>query len=95
MAAESVHIGGHRSRLRKIARPGKLRCVRQTDMKPSTLQLARSYVSALRKHLRQDGRASLAPAMRLGRQTVAIGLKTLDLARMHEQALVTLLAPGE
>ena len=64
-------------------------------MKPSTLQLAQSYVSALRKHLRQDGHASLAPALRLGRQTVAIGLKTLDLARIHEQALVTLLAPGE
>ena len=64
-------------------------------MKLPSDRLAQSYVSALRTHLRQDGHASLEPALRLGRQTVAIGLKTLDLARIHEQALATLLVPGK
>ena len=91
----SVHIGGHRSRLRKTGRPGKCRCIRRTDMKPPALQLAQSYATALRKHLCQDGHASLAPALRLGRQTLAIGLKTPHLARIHEEALVTLLLPGD
>ena len=63
-------------------------------MKQPSLQLAQGYVSALRKHLLADGRASLKSALRLGRQTVAIGLTTLDLARIHEQAVVTLLSLG-
>ena len=45
---------------------------------------------ALRKHLKPGSRASLLPALRLGRQAVVLGLETLDLARMHEQALVNL-----
>jgi signal transduction histidine kinase len=32
----------------------------------------------------------LEPALGLGREAVALGLETLDLARIHEQALVTL-----
>jgi len=32
----------------------------------------------------------LKPAVRLGRQAVALGLETLELARIHERALVTL-----
>jgi signal transduction histidine kinase len=75
-------------------RSRKLRCVRRTHMKLPSIRLARVYVSALRKHLRRDGNASLEPALRLGRRTVALGLKTLDLARIHEHALATLLLPG-
>jgi signal transduction histidine kinase len=41
---------------------------------------------ALRKHLTQGPRASLLPARRLGHQAVALGLETLDLARIHEVA---------
>ena len=64
-------------------------------MKLPSLRLAQSYVSALRKHLRQNGHASLEPALRLGRQAITLGLKTLDLARIHEQALIAVLLPGE
>jgi signal transduction histidine kinase len=41
---------------------------------------------ALRKHLKQGPRASMLPARRLGHQAVALGLETLDLARIHEAA---------
>jgi len=49
---------------------------------------------ALGKHLRCGRRGRSESASGLGRQARALGLETLDLARMHEQALVTLLAPG-
>jgi signal transduction histidine kinase len=52
--------------------------------------LSQRYVAALRKHLKQGPRAGLQPALRLGRQAVVLGLETLELARMHERALVTL-----
>ena len=45
---------------------------------------------ALRKHLKQGPRASLQPALGLGRRAVVLGLETLELARIHESALVTL-----
>jgi len=44
----------------------------------------------LRKHLKQGARADLEPARELGRQAAAIGLETLDVARIHEAALATL-----
>jgi len=56
--------------------------------------LSQRYVAALRKHLTQDSRASLQPAQGLGRRAMALGLETLDLARFHEQALITLVLPG-
>jgi two-component system, NarL family, sensor histidine kinase DegS len=52
--------------------------------------LSQRYVMALRKHLRQGPRASLQPAVRLGRRAVLLGLETLELARIHERALSTL-----
>ena len=58
--------------------------------------LAQQYVSTLRKHLKQDSRAS-APcrtAQGLGRRAMALGLETLDLARFHEQALINLVLPS-
>jgi signal transduction histidine kinase len=55
--------------------------------------LSRRYVAALRKHLKQGPRASLQPAHALGRRSMALGLETLDLARFHEQALITLVLP--
>src|SRR5206468_10017707 len=59
-------------------------------MKRKLIALSRRYVTALRKHLKQGPRASLQPARGLGRQAVAIGLETLDVARIHEEALATL-----
>jgi len=59
-------------------------------MKRKLIALAQQYVTALRKHLKQGPGASLQPARGLGRQAVAIGLETLDVARIHEEALATL-----
>ncbi len=47
-------------------------------------------MTALRKHLHQGPCARLQPALRLGRQAVVLGLETLELARIHEQAVATL-----
>jgi signal transduction histidine kinase len=59
-------------------------------MKQKFIRLSQGYVTALRTHLKQGPRASLQPALELGRQAVALGLETLELARIHEQALATL-----
>lgn len=58
--------------------------------------LAQRYIAALRKHLKQ-GPQAVPPggaAQDLGRRAMALGLETLDLARFHEQALITLILPG-
>jgi signal transduction histidine kinase len=59
-------------------------------MKRKLMQLSQRYVVALRKHLKQGPRASLRPALGLGRRAVTFGMETLELARIHERALVTL-----
>jgi signal transduction histidine kinase len=56
--------------------------------------LSRRYRAALRKHLKHGSQSSSEPAQRLGRQAMATGLETLDLARIHERALITLVLPG-
>jgi signal transduction histidine kinase len=58
-------------------------------MKQTSIRLPQQYVVALRKHLEHGSPASLQGALRLGRQAVVQGLETLGLARIHEQALVT------
>jgi len=62
-------------------------------MKEKLTGLSQQYVTALKKHLKQGPQASLQPALGLGRRAVALGLETLELARIHEQALVTLELP--
>ena len=47
----------------------------------------------MRKHVEQGSRAGLKPALGLGRKAVPLGLETLPLARIHEQALATLVLP--
>ena len=59
-------------------------------MKRKLIQLSRNYASALRKHVKRGPRASLQAARDLGRQAVAVGLETLDVARMHDEALAVL-----
>jgi signal transduction histidine kinase len=59
-------------------------------MKQELIRLSQRYVAALRKHLKQGSRASLQLALGLGRRAVVLGLETLELARIHERALVTL-----
>ena len=63
-------------------------------MKQPLLKLSGRYSAALRKQLKQGPQASLQPALELGREAVALGLETLDLARIHEQALATLELSG-
>jgi two-component system, NarL family, sensor histidine kinase DegS len=59
-------------------------------MKQKIIRLAQRYVGALRQHLKQGPYASLRPALVLGHRAVALGVETLELARIHERALVTL-----
>ena len=59
-------------------------------MKKKLTGLSQQYATALQKHLKQGLRASLQPALGLGRRAVALGLETLELARIHERAIVTL-----
>jgi signal transduction histidine kinase len=59
-------------------------------MKQTLVQLSQQYATTLGKQLKQGPRASLLPALELGRQAVVLGLETLDLARIHEQATVEL-----
>jgi signal transduction histidine kinase len=63
-------------------------------MKRKLSALSGRYLAALRKHLKQRPEAGLELARGLGRQAAAIGLETLDVARVHEQALATLEASG-
>ncbi|MCX5645917.1 MAG: sensor histidine kinase [Phycisphaerae bacterium] len=56
--------------------------------------LSRRYQAALRKHIEQGLRASPQSADRLGRQALAAGLETLDLAKIHQQALAVMAPPG-
>ena len=63
-------------------------------MKATFLKLSRRYRTALRAHLKQGRHAGLEPARGLGGQALAAGLETLDLAKLHEQILVTEVLPG-
>jgi hypothetical protein len=54
----------------------------------------RRYQAALHKQLQQGPGASRQAALRLGRQAAALDLETLDLARIHEQALIALILPS-
>jgi len=63
-------------------------------MKRKSSGLLRRYQAALRHYLKQGPTASLEPATRLGRRAVVNGMETLDLALIHEQALITRVLPS-
>jgi signal transduction histidine kinase len=63
-------------------------------MNAKTTGWPRLYRMALRKHIEQGQAASLRPAQGLGREAAALGLETLDLARIHRQAFTTVTSPG-
>src|SRR5437879_5915240 len=65
-----------------------------SNMKSKLTTLSQQYQAALGKHLKQGPQAGLRPARRLGRYVLAFGLETLDLARVHEQALLKLVLPS-
>jgi two-component system, NarL family, sensor histidine kinase DegS len=62
-------------------------------MKGNASTLSRRYKVALRTHLKKSRPTTLKSANGLGNQAVAAGIKTLDLARLHEKILVTELLP--
>lgn len=64
-------------------------------MNRKQLTLSRVYRPALRTYLKQAPAASLQTARGVGQQAVALGLGTLDLAKIHEAALLVLIAPKE
>jgi signal transduction histidine kinase len=70
--------------------PGEFRRSQNGNMKQKINGLSQRYVTALRKHLKAGSRASLHPALGLGRRAVVLGLETLQLARIHERAITTL-----
>src|SRR5674476_324662 len=59
-------------------------------MKIKTPELSQRYLAALRAHLSTRRPSGAAVARGLGRDVMTAGCDTLDLARMHEQALVAL-----
>ncbi|MCX6873735.1 MAG: sensor histidine kinase [Verrucomicrobia bacterium] len=64
-----------------------------SNRKDKAQELSQLYQSALRQQLSQGAGADLGPAREIGRHAVSIGLETLDLARIHELALVALEVP--
>ena len=89
-----MYNGGNLPDILNWAAWGKRPGSGKTDMKQNLIRLTRRYVAALGNHLRQASRTSLLPAQGLGRQSMAIGLDTLDLARIHEKAVAGILLPG-
>ena len=57
-------------------------------------RLSEHYLAVLRSHLAEGSRARLQPALLLGRAAVGLKLETLELARIHEQALIGLGLPA-
>src|ERR1035437_5121359 len=64
-----------------------------SGIKRKSSVLARRYHTALRRYIKQGAAASLKPAVRLGHQAVVLGLETLDLALIHEQAMIAQALP--
>src|SRR2546421_8588153 len=63
-------------------------------MRRKSKGLSRQYQGALQRHLKGSRPASLRWAKSLGLRAMSSGLETLDLARIHEQALIKLVLPG-
>ncbi len=57
-------------------------------------KFARRYQSALTTYLDRGQDARLQTAHGMGKKARAAGLKTLDIAKLHEQILVTFILPG-
>lgn len=64
-------------------------CHVKTDAE--TTLWARHYQTALRRHMRSDQPVNPRPLARFGRQAVDLGLETLDLALIHENALLSVI----
>ena len=60
-------------------------------MKEMRLDLSRGYHVALQAYLKDGPGSSLEAAREVGRRALVVGLETLDMARIHEIALIPLL----
>ena len=60
-------------------------------MNSKRVELSRLYHTALQQYLEHTSGGSMEPARELGRQAVDVSLETLDMARIHEIALASLL----
>jgi signal transduction histidine kinase len=58
------------------------------------LKFSKRYQAALLAYLKHGSKARLQPARGMGQQALTVGLQTLDLAKLHEQILVTQVLPG-
>jgi len=65
---------------------------RLANMKQKLSAWSHSYIGALQKHVQRIAAAKSpnGTALRLGRSAVTLGIETLELARIHTHALVTL-----
>ena len=57
-------------------------------------RLSQLYHSGLQEYLRQSSDTDLAAARNLGNLAISVGLDTLDMARIHEIALIALVLPS-
>jgi signal transduction histidine kinase len=57
-------------------------------------KFSRRYQAGLQAYLKQRSEAQLQRAQGMGQQALAAGLQTLDIAKLHEQILVTQILPG-
>ncbi len=64
-----------------------------TSMNDKMTELSRLYQLELQKQLAQGVATDLEAARELGRYAMSLGLETLDMARIHEIALVSLVLP--
>src|SRR6266446_3227112 len=58
-------------------------------------KFSRRYQTALLTYLKQCPGGRLQPAQGMGQQALTAGLQTLDMAKLHEQILVTEVLPGQ
>jgi signal transduction histidine kinase len=61
---------------------------------PDLSRLSGRYLAALLTHIDQGPQAGLEAARALGSEALSIGLETLDLAKLHDEALAALVPPG-
>jgi len=62
----------------------------EEDSGSELLSFSRGYLAALERYVGQAHKSRAKSADRLGRKALAMGLETLDLARIHEKALIDL-----
>lgn len=64
-------------------------------MEASLTSFTRNYLIGLSKHLKEDLAVKPVSAKELGLRAVTLGLETLDLAKVHEEALVSIVSHCE